>query len=150
MVNSKDHMVKNQDDGCSEPLRIRAHHILCMQGFQGFGYSEEFTKNMTLITEKIQKTPSFFIEIIIGADSICQHCPHLLDGGCDMEMDSLKVISSMDSLVLKNLNMETGSVISSKQIKTLAGSLTPKKVEKICGDCSWRDDCLYFQEKCSI
>ncbi len=143
-------MVKNQDDGCSEPLRIRAHHILCMQGFQGLGYSKEFTRNMTLITEKIQKNPSFFIKIIIEADSICKHCPHLLDGVCNLEMDSLKLISSMDSLVLKNLNMEAGSVISSAQLKTLAGSLTPKKVEEICGDCSWREDCLYFQEKCLI
>ena len=36
---------KNQEDAYSDPLRIRAHHILCIQGFQGLGYSEEFTKN---------------------------------------------------------------------------------------------------------
>ncbi|EKF85231.1 DUF1284 domain-containing protein [Methanobacterium formicicum] len=141
-------MVKNQDDDGSEPLRIRAHHILCMQGFQGLGYSEEFTRNMTLITEKIQKNPSFFIKIIIEADSICEYCPNLSDGVCNLEMDSLKLISSMDSLVLKSLNLESGSVISSVQLKNLARSLSPKKVQKICGDCSWREDCLYFQEKC--
>lgn len=143
-------MANYPDDGCSEPLMIRAHHILCMQGFQGLGYSKEFTRNMTLITEKIQKNPSFFIKIIIEADSICEHCPNILDGICNLERDSLKLISSMDSLVLKSLNMESGSVISSAQLKTLVGSLTPKKVEKICGDCSWRKDCLYFQEKCLI
>ncbi len=143
-------MIKNPDDEGSELLKIRAHHILCMQGFQGLGYSKEFTRNMTLISEKIQKNPSFFIKIIIEADSICEYCPNLLDGLCNLEMDSLKLISSMDSLVLKSLKMESGSVISSVQLKNLASSLTPKKVEKICGDCSWRADCLYFQEKCLI
>jgi len=67
-----------------------------------------------------------------------------------MEMDSLKFISSMDVLVLKNLNMEAGSLISSAQLKTLTGNLSPKIVKEICGDCSWRNDCLYFQEKCLI
>ena len=143
-------MIKNPDDEGSELLKIRAHHILCMQGFQGLGYSRDFTRNMTLICEKIQKNPSFFIKIIIEADSICEYCPNLLDGLCNLEMDSLKLISSMDSLVLKSLKMESGSVISSVQLKNLASSLTPKKVEKICGDCSWRVDCLYFQEKCLI
>ncbi len=141
-------MVKNQEDARSEPLRVRAHHILCMQGFQGLGYSKEFTRNMTQITEKIRNNPSFFIKIVIGADSICKHCPHLSNGVCEMEMDSLKFISSMDVLVLENLNMEAGSVISSAQLKTLTGSLSPKIVKEICGDCSWRKDCLYFKEKC--
>ncbi|MBI4813799.1 MAG: DUF1284 domain-containing protein [Methanobacterium sp.] len=143
-------MVKNQDDASSEPVRIRAHHILCIQGFQGLGYSKEFTKNMTLITEKIRNNPSFFIKIVIGADSICKHCPHLLNGVCENEMDSLKFISSMDSLVLKSLNMEAGYLISSAQLKTLTMSLSPKIVKEICGECSWRKDCLYFQEKCLI
>jgi uncharacterized protein len=143
-------MVKNREDACSDPLRIRAHHILCIQGFQGLGYSKEFTKNMNLITEKILNNPSFFIKIIIGVDSICKHCPHLADGMCGMELDSLKVISSMDALVLKNLNMEAGSVISSQELVSLTGSLAPKTVKKICGNCSWRNDCLYFQEKSLI
>lgn len=143
-------MLKNQEEIGSYPLRIRAHHILCMQGFQGLGYSKEFTKNMTRITEKILNNPSFFIKIIIGVDSICKHCPHLSDGKCGMELDSLKVISSMDALVLKSLNMEAGSVISSEELISLTGTLTPKTVKKICGDCSWRKDCLYFQEKCFI
>jgi uncharacterized protein len=143
-------MIKNQDDDGSEPLKIRAHHILCIHGFQGLGYSKDFTRNMTIICEKIQKNPPFFIKIIIEADSICKYCPNLSDGVCNLERDSLKLISSMDLLVLKSLNIESGAVISSAQLKTLAGGLTPKKVEKICGDCSWRKDCLYFQEKCSI
>lgn len=143
-------MLKKRYEDGSEPIRIRAHHILCIQGFQGLGYSKEFTKNMTLITEKILNNHSFFIKIIIGADSICKHCPHLSNGVCRMEMGSLKFISSMDSLVLKKLNMEAGSVISSAQLKTLTGNLSPKIIKEICGDCGWRNDCLYFQEKCLI
>ena len=36
-------------------LSIRAHHFLCMQGFQGYGYSEDFIRNMAGIIEYIRE-----------------------------------------------------------------------------------------------
>ena len=30
-------------------LVLRGHHLLCLQGFQGYGYDEDFVKNMTEI-----------------------------------------------------------------------------------------------------
>ena len=46
-------MVNNVKNGVgSEPIRIRAHHLLCMQGFQGYGYNKTFTENMTHIAPR--------------------------------------------------------------------------------------------------
>jgi Uncharacterized conserved protein len=138
-----------EDDG-SEPIIIRAHHLLCIQGFQGLGYSEEFTKNMARLTEKIQNNPSFFIKVISGADSICKHCPHLQEEVCNIGTDSGRSIRAMDLSVLKELDIESGSLFSSDQITVLTDNMSPEAVKTICGKCGWRDDCLYFQEKCSI
>ncbi|PIU52192.1 DUF1284 domain-containing protein, partial [Candidatus Desantisbacteria bacterium CG07_land_8_20_14_0_80_39_15] len=30
-------------------MKIRAHHLLCVLGFQGLGYSPEFIKKMTQV-----------------------------------------------------------------------------------------------------
>jgi hypothetical protein len=134
----------------SEPIGIRAHHLLCIRGFQGLGYSEEFTINMTLITEKIRNNPSFFIKVITEADSICKHCPYLQKDLCNIGTDSGEGIRAMDISVLEELDIESGSLISSSQITVLTDNISPKAVKTICGNCGWREDCLYFQEKCLI
>lgn len=140
-------MVKDvKNDVGSEPIRIRAHHILCMQGFQGLGYSKEFAENMARIKDQIIQNPSSFIKVIIGADSICKCCPHNSKGICNIESSS-KNIRAMDSIILENLDIEEGSVISSASIPSIAMNLSRQKVKELCGSCSWRNDCLYFQEK---
>ncbi|HHY00246.1 MAG TPA: DUF1284 domain-containing protein [Methanothermobacter sp.] len=141
-------MVKNVEDGVgSKPIRIRAHHLLCMQGFQGFGYSKEFTANMAKITEKVLQNHSSFIKIVNGADSICECCPHYNKGICTVESSSPNVIMFMDSLVLQNLKIEEGSIVSATQISSITKKLDGQTVNEICGNCSWRKKCLFFQEK---
>lgn len=130
-----------------EPIRIRAHHILCMQGFQGLGYSEEFTVNMAQIIEEIRKNPFSLIKIIVGVDSICEHCPHNNSPGICNKESELNNISDMDSKVLEKLNIKKGSIVSSSLIPTLAMNLSSQTVKKICGNCSWKNSCLYFQDK---
>jgi hypothetical protein len=139
-------MMENREGRGFEPLRIRAHHLLCMQGFQGLGYNEEFTKNMAWITDKILNEPFFLLEIITEADSICQHCPHLVQDKCDQEHPSGK-IKSMDIQVLKNLKIKPGTLISSQEALSRTRNIPPAMVKKICGNCLWREDCLYYQEK---
>jgi hypothetical protein len=118
-----------------------------MQGFQGLGYSKEFTENMARITKEIQQNPSSFIKVIIGVDSICERCPHCSDGICNARSSSFNKVMLMDSLVLQNLGIEEGSVISSTRILSITGNLNRQTVGRICGDCFWRKKCLFFQEK---
>jgi uncharacterized protein len=141
-------MVKNvKNDVGSEPIRIRAHHLLCIQGFKGLGYSKEFTKNMAMITKKIRQKTYSEIKVIIGADAICACCPHFYEGVCNIGSSSSNPVMLMDYLVLLNLGIEEGSVISYEKILSLTLNLNRQKVNEICGNCSWREECLFFQEK---
>ncbi len=119
-----------------------------MQGFQGLGYNEEFTHNMAKIIGKIRKKPPSLIEIIIGVDSICEMCPHNDDSLriCIRESESNN-ISNMDYKVLEELDIKEGSIVSSSLIPSLARNLKSQTVKEICGNCSWRNSCLYFQKK---
>ena len=49
-------------------LNIRAHHFLCMQGFQGYGYSETFVMNMTKIIKAIKENTECHIKLIASCE----------------------------------------------------------------------------------
>jgi len=67
-------------------LRYRPHHFLCSLGFEGKGYSPEFTANMTAIVQGRLRAPggeSARITVTVAADDICAPCPSRRMTGCD-------------------------------------------------------------------
>ncbi len=61
-------------------MRIRGHHLLCLQGFRGLGYNEEFIRRMGDVTRCLAGEPNCPIEPITAPDMICEVCPHNRDG----------------------------------------------------------------------
>ena len=58
----------------SGPVRYRPHHFLCSLGFEGKGYSPEFTANMAAIVMGRVRAPqgdATVIEVADGFDDIC-------------------------------------------------------------------------------
>ncbi len=127
-----------------EILKIRAHHLLCIQGFQGYGYNKDFVKNMTEVIKNIDSNPE--VEIITECDIICSCCPHNVEGVCQKEFNSVKKAKDMDIQVLRKLNLKDGTrgrvrdflfFVNTKLKNTL-------DVQDICGKCEWRKKCLWF------
>ena len=83
-------------------LTLRGHHLLCLKGFQGYGYDEEFTKNMTEINSK-RKLPDTTISLIASADDICSCCPNLKNNLCENKSQNERIVK-MDEEVLKKLD----------------------------------------------
>ena len=124
-------------------LILRGHHLLCLQGFQGYGYDEDFVKNMAEIN-KIRKLDNTTISITNEADDICRACPNLKGGLCENQKqnDSIK---SMDDEVISKLDpsKEYNSLNLFKEVETIFNS--KESVSKICSKCMWHKECLFYQ-----
>ena len=124
-------------------LTLRAHHLLCLKGFQGYGYTEDFTKNMSDINSK-RKLEDTIIEVIDENDDICKTCPNLKNDLCENKKKN-EVIQNMDREVLKCLesSKEYNSVELFNKIDEIFK--TKESVYKICFNCIWHDKCLFYQ-----
>lgn len=125
-------------------LKLRGHHLLCLKGFQGYGYSNEFIENMTQVNFK-RKMKCTKLTLSCEPDELCRYCPNLRKGLCkDEEHD--KVIRKMDEEVLKKIDPEEeyNSVELFKKINDLFN--TKESVSEICFNCMWHDKCLFYQK----
>ena len=124
-------------------LILRGHHLLCLKGFQGYGYDESFVKNMTEINSK-RKLPETEISLTSCADDVCKACPNLKDGLCGNEIQNEKIVK-MDEEVLKKLDCEKtyDSQELFEKIDVLFNS--KESVSKICFNCIWHEKCLFYQ-----
>jgi len=141
-------MLKSQKDGeYSNMIKIRAHHLLCVQGFQGYGYSRDFERNMDKVIMDL-KSEEQVLEIVAECDVICSHCPHKKDGLCKNTPESHEIIKNMDLNVLKKLGLKEGTRSKAKNVFTLLDrNIKTNDVYELCGDCSWRNKCLLYISK---
>lgn len=125
-------------------LKIRAHHLLCIQGFQGYGYSHNFVANMTEVIKKVTDT-NLEVEIIAECDVICSCCPYNRKGMCQT-YDSAWKVKSMDVHVLEKLGLKEGTKGRIKDILYLVNTRLRNisDIQEICGDCDWKGKCLWF------
>ncbi|WP_405294306.1 DUF1284 domain-containing protein [Methanobrevibacter sp.] len=124
-------------------LHIRGHHLLCLKGFQGYGYDENFVKNMTEVNNmrKLSKTT---ISLTDSPDDICTSCPNLKNGLCENTTQNDRIVS-MDREVLKKLDSsrEYDSVELFEKIDEIFK--TKESVSEICFNCLWHEKCLFYQ-----
>lgn len=124
-------------------LILRGHHLLCLQGFQGYGYDKSFVENMTEINE-IRKSENTLISLTNAPDDICKACPNLKDGLCENQLQNER-IKSMDDEVLSKLNptKEYNALDLFNKTETIFNS--KESVDKICSECIWHKECLFYQ-----
>jgi hypothetical protein len=61
-------------------LRIRGHHLICLQFFHGEGYSPEFVRILFNVIDRLARGEKGIV--VIGADDVCAACPALAKGQC--------------------------------------------------------------------
>ena len=125
-------------------LILRGHHLLCLQGFQGYGYDENFVKNMKEINQA-RKLDDTTISITNEADDICKACPNLKNNLCENNAQNERIIS-MDNEVLSKLNStkEYNAAYLFKKVENIFNS--KEKVNNICSKCKWHEECLFYQK----
>lgn len=126
-------------------IKLRAHHLLCMQGFQGYGYSEEFTKNMKVVIDALKNDAGIKIQIVDCCDDICACCPNNIEGICK-DKDKVDIF---DRKTLNKLQIKSGYEILSENLFTFANKNFKgcEDKEDICRGCCWTDICLWIKNK---
>ena len=124
-------------------MKIRAHNLLCIQGFVGKGYSPEFIANMTQVIESLgDATP---VTVIDEPDVLCAACPNLAESGCTLHSqdsadypDSEGAIARQDRDVMERLGLAAGETSEWNEIVgRIASQVAPDDLDDICGQCPW-------------
>lgn len=120
-------------------LEIRAHHLLCILGFRGLGYSREFIVKMGKVVKKVNTNATFPITIIAECDVICASCPHNRDNKCLKEAASEVKMKNRDLEVLQRLGFEVGAQIPAAEVWTrIRAKLASRDIAEICQYCEWQ------------
>lgn len=129
----------------SKCLKIRAHHLCCIQGFQGYGYSPAFVANMRTVISDIKAFPSMPIELVSECDVICISCPSERECSTQKSVNSHR-IKNMDLVVMEKLKIKEGTVMEANEAFRLINSKlhNASDIEDICETCKWRKKCLWY------
>jgi uncharacterized protein len=118
---------------------LRGHHLLCVQGFRGMGYSDDFVKRMKeIVTDIRDDEQDFSIRVIAGLDNACSACPHHGETICEAGAGSNEHVLTMDNKVIKHLDLkESGSYQKSELLPLVAEKVDPDDLDYLCQGCSW-------------
>lgn len=118
-------------------MRIRAHNLLCIQGFVGKGYSPEFVANMKAIVGGLGGTTE--VTVVAEPDALCAACPNLKEGGCTLHGEGTeRGIVRQDRDVLGRLGLAAGETVTWGEILArIRERVAPDDLDDICGTCPW-------------
>ncbi|AMA73620.1 MULTISPECIES: DUF1284 domain-containing protein [Aneurinibacillus] len=122
-----------------EIRKLRGHHLLCVHGFQGMGYSPSFIKTMREMVECIRDPEcDIRLEVTIGFDEVCGACPHKGQTKCEAGEDSDLHVRRMDAKVIRHLHIEPERTYSKKWlVQRTAQMVKPDDLDFLCLGCSW-------------
>ena len=125
------------------PIRLRPHHGLCLSFYQGKGYSEAFTDNMTRMQKQLLLDPP--VELRVEPDCICHACPNNQGGACISLTgpEGMEKARRYDRAVLKLCDLKEGDVLSFLEFdKIVKNRILDRNLrEEVCGDCQWTALC---------
>ena len=120
-------------------MKLRPHHLLCIQKFTGSGYDAAFTAHMTALVRTLRTQPDTSVTLTDGADDLCAACPHLHGGVCD----SAAKTAALDAGVLSACGLCAGesaawASLAQNSAKTV---LQTPVYHQICACCEWYPLC---------
>ena len=123
-----------------DPLPLRAHNALCLQGFRGEGYSPEFVDRMQAIYDTVREDPARRVKLLTEPDALCDACPNLESlRGCTLRGPGHEAhMREQDETVLERLGLEAGTTVAwSEVLERIKGSIRGDDLTDVCTICPW-------------
>lgn len=131
----------------NEYLTLRAHHLLCLQGFQGLGYNTDLTNAFSEAKNKITINPNLKIKVVLQNDDLCLSCPHHHETlTCHKDEEADQRMKQRDSATLTILQKNENDIETWNEWQNLIHKqLTNKSLaQKTCFNCEWQPACLFY------
>ena len=122
------------------PVRIRAHHLLCLLSFSGDGYSDSFVEKFHELAG-IYRGPNSIIEVLDCPDDACAACPHISpENGCMSPRDGPESeVRRLDHAVLNMLGIKPG-IHRTDDLHAGIAKVSETDLHATCKLCSWYDE----------
>ncbi|CAG0975321.1 hypothetical protein METP3_01748 [Methanosarcinales archaeon] len=133
-------------------VKLRGHHIICMQFFKGEGFGKIFMENLIKVLEAAE---SEGVDLVDGVDDICILCPYYQDNECRHDNDMGEKSKRMDELAINFLNFKEKKV-GWKEIRRATPNIITEWIKKECNKCDELNVCemksklLYYKQNPKI
>ncbi|SFS60484.1 DUF1284 domain-containing protein [Paenibacillus sp. BC26] len=115
-------------------IQLRGHHLLCLLGFRGMGYSADFSANMTIVYNKLRDEPGSRVTIVKGPDDLCACFPSDVEPHCHNVS-----VAQHDERILQKLGFDYGmELLWSDVIERVRTNVVPEDINTLCYTCQWR------------
>lgn len=120
-----------------EILPIRPHHGMCLAHYQGYGYSEGFTRHTDQVLAQLLENPT--VRLTVSTDAVCSACPKNQEGAC---VNAAKV-ARHDQAVLDACGLSEGDTLPFLTFARLVQErvFASAKRDTLCGRCQWGHLC---------
>lgn len=121
-------------------MRLRAHHLLCVQKFTGHGYDGAFTEHMKKLVARLGEFADEPITVVDCCDDICAACPENGGGVCG----SRDKTARLDADVMRECSLSVGETRGWVELSRTAREriFETEKFGLICRECEWYELCL--------
>jgi len=117
-------------------IRLRPHHILCLHGFRGLGYSQGFVDNMYRVLRDLKADPRLKIRLRMGFDLICSSCT--VENIKECKKTTSKA-GRMDRIIYRRLKGLRKKTTLTDLLPLYYKNIKPKDIKRICRLCQWFD-----------
>lgn len=114
--------------------KLRGHHLFCLLGYRGMGYSKEYVENMTSIHQILRSNPKTLVQLVNGPDQLCEKYPNSGDYHCQDQN-----IYDRDAVILERMGLKLNQILKWEDIEArVRKHVVPTDIQSICETCSWR------------
>jgi hypothetical protein len=94
--------------------KLRGHHLFCLLGYRGMGYSQEYVENMTRLHQTLRDNPKMRIQLVKGPDQLCEKYPNSGEYHCQNDN-----IYERDAAILEKLGLKIGQILNWEDIESI-------------------------------